>query len=117
MFGIGLSELVLLAVVALVVLGPEKLPHATRMAGAWLGRIRRTMMDLQRDIEREISVHEIRSHVTDEVDRFQSSHAAISTDVKTVANTLRQTVNLENTEPTLDTLAMAHTVIADTIHQ
>ena len=54
MFDVGFSELILLGIVALVVLGPEKLPHAARMAGAWLGRIRRTVIDIQAEIEKEV---------------------------------------------------------------
>ena len=51
MFDVGFSELVLMAIVALVVLGPEKLPHAARVAGAWVGRIRRTVSNMQAEIE------------------------------------------------------------------
>jgi len=46
MFDVGFSELLLLAVIALVVLGPEKLPHAARMTGAWVGRIRRMIVSV-----------------------------------------------------------------------
>ncbi len=55
MFDVGFSELLLLAVIALVVLGPEKLPHAARMAGAWVGRIRRMIVSVQADIENEVA--------------------------------------------------------------
>lgn len=60
MFDVGFSELLLLAIVALVVLGPEKLPHAARIAGAWVGRIRRTVSSMQEEIEREVAAQEVR---------------------------------------------------------
>ncbi|HET8731826.1 MAG TPA: Sec-independent protein translocase protein TatB [Moraxellaceae bacterium] len=60
MFDIGFSELLLLAIVALVVLGPEKLPHAARIAGAWVGRLRRTVSTMQAEIEREVAAQEVR---------------------------------------------------------
>lgn len=61
MFDVGFSELLLLAIVALVVLGPEKLPHAARIAGAWVGRIRRTISTMQSEIEREVAAQEVRT--------------------------------------------------------
>lgn len=61
MFDVGFSELLLLAIVALVVLGPEKLPHAARVAGAWVGRIRRTIGTMQAEIEREVASQEVRA--------------------------------------------------------
>lgn len=60
MFDVGFSELLLLAIVALVVLGPEKLPHAARIAGAWVARIRRTISTMQTEIEREVASQEVR---------------------------------------------------------
>lgn len=63
MFDVGFSELLLLAIVALVVLGPEKLPHAARIAGAWVGRIRRTVSTLQAEIEREVTAQEVKARL------------------------------------------------------
>jgi sec-independent protein translocase protein TatB len=68
MFDVGFSELVLMAIVALVVLGPEKLPHAARVAGAWVGRIRRTVSNVQAEIEREVSAQELRERLQKEID-------------------------------------------------
>lgn len=66
MFDVGFSELILLAVVALVVLGPEKLPHAARIAGAWVGRIRRSVSAMQAEIEREVAAQEMKSRLEKE---------------------------------------------------
>lgn len=48
MFGLGTSEMLLIAVVALLVIGPDKLPHAMRQLGRWYGQIRRTADELRR---------------------------------------------------------------------
>jgi sec-independent protein translocase protein TatB len=63
MFDVGFSELILLAIVALVVLGPEKLPHAARILGAWVGRIRRTVSQVQAEIEREVATQEMKARM------------------------------------------------------
>lgn len=60
MFDVGLSELMLIGVVALVVLGPERLPRAARMAGALLRRMRTSLSALQQDLEREVHAEELK---------------------------------------------------------
>ncbi|MDP1540879.1 MAG: Sec-independent protein translocase protein TatB [Moraxellaceae bacterium] len=72
MFDIGLTELIVLAIIALVVLGPEKLPHAARMAGAWMGRIRRMIINVQADIESEVAAQEMRERIRKEMEKVTS---------------------------------------------
>ncbi len=60
MFDIGFAELLVVAVMALVVLGPEKLPTAARTLGLWIGRIRRSLGSIQREISEELRVDELR---------------------------------------------------------
>lgn len=66
MFDIGFAELLLVAVISLVVLGPERLPGAMRTCGLWVGRIRRTVRDIRTDIEREVGADEIRRQLHNE---------------------------------------------------
>jgi len=66
MFDIGFSELVLVGVVALVVLGPDRLPGAVRTAGLWIGRLKRSFLSIKQDIEREIGADEIRRQLHNE---------------------------------------------------
>ena len=68
MFDIGLTELLLLGVVALIVIGPERLPHAARMTGAWIGKIRRTFASLQVELEREVDASEIKARLKQEAE-------------------------------------------------
>jgi len=66
MFGIGFSELLLVGLVALLVLGPERLPSAARTAGLWLGRFRRAFNNIRQEVEREIGADEIRRQLHNE---------------------------------------------------
>jgi sec-independent protein translocase protein TatB len=56
MFDIGFSELILLAVVALVVVGPKRLPVATRTFGTLMGRAQRYVSDVKSDIQRQMDL-------------------------------------------------------------
>jgi len=64
MFDIGFSELVLIAVVALVVLGPERLPRAARFAGLWVRRARAQWYSVKAEFEREVAAEELKRSVT-----------------------------------------------------
>ncbi|PZW65700.1 sec-independent protein translocase protein TatB [Pseudomonas sp. URMO17WK12:I1] len=66
MFGISFSELLLVALVALLVLGPERLPGAARTAGLWIGRIKRSFNAIKSEVEREIGADEIRRQLHNE---------------------------------------------------
>ncbi len=60
MFDIGFSEIVVIAVVALVVIGPEKLPRTARTLGHLFGRLQRYVNEVKADINREIELEELR---------------------------------------------------------
>ncbi len=61
MFDVGLLELMLVGIVALLVVGPERLPKLARTAGMWLGRGRRFISSVKDDIDREIKADELRA--------------------------------------------------------
>ena len=54
MFDVGFWELAIIAVIALLVIGPERLPKAARTAGLWVGRARRMVREVKADIDKEI---------------------------------------------------------------
>ncbi len=60
MFDIGFWELVLIGVVVLLVVGPERLPKLARTAGMWIGRARRTLSAVKAEIDREIKAQELK---------------------------------------------------------
>lgn len=60
MFDIGFQELTIIGIVALLVVGPERLPGLARNVGLWVGRIRRYVAHVKDDIDREIRAQELR---------------------------------------------------------
>jgi sec-independent protein translocase protein TatB len=60
MFDIGFSELVVIGVVALIVIGPERLPRVARTMGILAGRLQRYVADVKADINREVELDELR---------------------------------------------------------
>jgi sec-independent protein translocase protein TatB len=65
MFDIGFGELLLIAVVALVVLGPERLPKAARFAGLWVRRARAQWHSVKAELERELEAEELKRSLQD----------------------------------------------------
>ncbi len=76
MFDIGFSELLLIAIVALIVIGPERLPKVARTLGHLFGRMQRYVNDVKADISREMELDELKkmqSSMEDAARSFQSS--------------------------------------------
>ncbi len=59
MFDIGFTELVLIGVVGLLVIGPERLPGAIRTGSLWLGRLKRSFNDIKREVQQELHNDEV----------------------------------------------------------
>lgn len=60
MFDVGFVELLLIGVVALIVVGPERLPRLARTAGMWIGRARRAVSAVKEEIDRELRAEELK---------------------------------------------------------
>ena len=60
MFDIGFSELCLVALIALIVVGPKRLPETVRAWGRWIARARQAIQTLQREVEQELDLEEVR---------------------------------------------------------
>ncbi len=60
MFDIAFSELLVIGLVALIVIGPERLPKLARTAGQWLGRLNRYVAQVKQDIDRDLKLEELR---------------------------------------------------------
>ncbi len=65
MFEVGLTELAVIALVALLVLGPERLPRAARTAGLYVRKARATWHSIRADIERELAAEDMKKAVQD----------------------------------------------------
>lgn len=59
MFDVSFTELLLIALVALIVLGPQRLPEVARTAGQWVGKLRRFVSDVKQDLDREMNQSEL----------------------------------------------------------
>ncbi len=93
MFDIGFMELVLISIVALIVIGPERLPGAIRTATLWIGRAKRSFNQVKSEIEKEINADEIKRQLHNE------SILADLKKAKTQADTL-----VQNTRKNIDSL-------------
>lgn len=92
MFDIGFSELLVIAVVALVVLGPERLPKAARFAGLWLRKARAQWYSVKAEFERELAADELKRSV-------QAPFEQASASVQQGGAALDELIRSEPTQP------------------
>lgn len=87
MFDIGFWELVLLSIVALLIVGPERLPGLVRTAGFWMGKARRIVADVRDEVEREIRLEEVKRSLrqqsgADEIKKLADRVKSINAEVQ-----------------------------------
>lgn len=104
MFGISFGELLLIGLVALLVLGPERLPGAARTAGLWIGRLKRSFNSIKQEVEREIGADEIRRQLHNEnimalQSQSQSANAALNDGEQMTALETPPAANIEPPQP------------------
>jgi len=92
MFEIGFSELIVIAIVALVVIGPERLPKVARTAGHLLGRLRRYVNDVKADINREIQLDELKTLQTSIQESARDMRQDIASEKQIIKLSIDQTV-------------------------
>ncbi len=88
MFDFGFAEMLVIGIVALLVIGPERLPGVARKAGTYVARIRRFVSNVRSDVEREFRTDELQRMLKQQQDELQS--------LKDVVNETRQDVDLES---------------------
>lgn len=91
MIEISFGKLLLLAVVALIVLGPEKLPHAARTAGALLRRMRNGWDNVKAEVEREIQAEEIKRTLRETAESARSAHDSVRDEIRGAGQDIRDT--------------------------
>ncbi|MFB9865976.1 Sec-independent protein translocase protein TatB [Vreelandella sulfidaeris] len=87
MLDIGFLELMLIGVVALLVLGPERLPRAARTTGMWIGKIKRTVSGMQREISAQLEAEELRQKLNEQQQKLDNSLRKAKLDVESIADT------------------------------
>src|SRR6187402_3081760 len=98
MFDIGFSEIVVIAVVALVVIGPERLPKAARTVGHLFGRMQRYVNDVKSDISREMALDDLRKLQSSMQDTVQSIEQSVTAEVKSAEQSVTAEVRAAESE-------------------
>lgn len=92
MFDIGFSELLIIAVITLIVMGPERLPETVRTISLWLGRMKQMFSSAKRELENEVGMDEIRRQLhnekilrdlNDSKEQFEASIKETKDEIKT----------------------------------
>lgn len=109
MFDIGFSELFLIAIVALVVLGPERLPKAARFAGLWVRRARAQWYSVKSELENELASEELKRTLRD----TRQAVADIDADIRTAQaearrefDTMQAQIERDDTDDSADGTAL-----------
>jgi sec-independent protein translocase protein TatB len=105
MFDIGFSEMMVLAVVALVVIGPERLPKVAKQAGEWMGKLRRYVDDVKSDINRQMELTELRklqTQVTDAAKELGDSVQSTMSGVQSQFDEVQKSIEGTDTPPPTD---------------
>ena len=89
MFGIGFNELLLIAVLALIVLGPERLPGVARTVGAMARRARSVWADVQADVTRELEMQSIKDDIADVATGIRATVTPLVEDIHSTAESVR----------------------------
>lgn len=96
MFDVGFWELSIIAVVALIVIGPERLPKVARTAGHWIGRGRRFVANVKADIDKEIKADELKQILEQQAEKANPLHEIIEdtkSDLRSIKQDTEKTVN------------------------
>lgn len=101
MLDIGFTELLLIAVIALVVFGPERLPGAIRTTAYWVGKLRRSFQNAREELERELNVEEIKRQIHNEnvMRELEKTKASLEESLSDPSNELS---NDNSSEPSIE---------------
>ncbi|TDO06093.1 Sec-independent protein translocase protein TatB [Halomonas ventosae] len=85
MFDMGFLELMLIGVVGLLVLGPERLPKAARTLGLWIGKIKRSVSGMQREISAQLEAEELRQKLNEQQKKLDEGVKQVKRGVESIA--------------------------------
>ncbi len=114
MFDIGFSELVVIGLVALIVIGPERMPVVARTIGALLGRAQRYVNEVKYEIRREMQVEDLKKLQSDVTDQIQAVENTIHGELRSAEDLARSALDETATAVALtDTAAESAALAAD----
>ena len=102
MFDIGFAELLLIGVVGLLVIGPERLPGAIRTTSAWVSRIRRGFDDVKSEVQRELHNDEVMRQLRESADAVKQEIDDTRASVDSETDKLKASVQKDLTEKASD---------------
>ncbi len=121
MFDIGFSELLVVFVVGLLILGPERLPHAAKTAGLWIRKIRRSINSVQREINAQLDHEELQQKINETNQRLLKEGQAIQNTITpypegydTKKDALEPITAVQSAEEKADTAAVEKEVLLST---
>ncbi|MFA6311577.1 MAG: Sec-independent protein translocase protein TatB [Sterolibacterium sp.] len=100
MFDVGFSELVVIALVALIVIGPERLPKVARTVGVLLGRLQRYVNDVKSDINREMQLDELKKIQEEVSTQTREMQDSLSSEMRAVEDSLNHSIAAPEVAPT-----------------
>ena len=112
MFDIGFSELMVIGIVALLVLGPERLPKVARTTGHLLGRLQRYVADVKSDINREMQLEELKKLQAQVEDSARNIERSVTKEFQSAEAALNQTAQ-GVTEPVAAAVASIEAPVAE----
>jgi sec-independent protein translocase protein TatB len=93
MFDIGFTELIVIGIVALVVVGPERLPKVARTTGLLLGRLQRYVANVKADIGREMQLEELKKLQAEVQESARDLERSITDEMRSIERSVGQTVD------------------------
>ncbi|WP_336041728.1 Sec-independent protein translocase protein TatB [Acinetobacter dispersus] len=115
MLNLGMTEIFCFAVIALLVLGPDKLPEAARFVAKWYGKIKKFINNIQNEIDRELRLSEFREEMQKEIDKITELERRMQQQLDALKNTQTpsevEEVKVENKGPTTYTLFSQQAII------
>ncbi len=101
MLNVSTAELLVVCIVALIVIGPERLPMAVKTASLWIGRFRRSFYKVKAEIERELNTDEIRRQLHNEfiLADIEEAKAKVKSTAKEVEESVSNIVNSKDFDP------------------
>lgn len=96
MLNVGITELLAFGIIAILILGPEKLPEAARFAAKWYGKFKKFVSNVQNQIDQELHLSEFRQEIQKEIDRLTEFELRLQQQMDQLKADAQQPVNNEN---------------------